>query len=176
MIYRFSADDRLEREAAAQELRRFLDRIIAEGGFEWSYQIEAVEPQPGAFERAEIRVLLQGPDQDLLLDRNGELLQAIEYLAVRWLRLDPRLYDHIQLDAADFRAARIKELKLSASIAARRVIQTGQPFRFGPMPARERRILHLELAEIPDVRSESEGQGDERRIVVHLDKPLSPRR
>lgn len=176
MSYRFSADDRLEREGAAAELRRFLDSVIAGGGFELSFKIETVDPQPDELEPAEIRVSLTGPDQDLLLERNGELLQAMEYLAVRWLRLSPRLYDHIHLDAADYRSARIEELKLSARIAARRVIQTGQPFLFGPMPARERRILHIAVAEFPDVRSESEGQGEERHVIFHPATPLHPKR
>lgn len=176
MAYRFSAGGRLEREAAEQELRRFLDQVIAQGGFELRYQIEFVEPRPEASERTEIRVLFEGPDRDLLLERSGELLLAMEYLAVRWLRLDPHLYDHIQFDAADFRAARLEELKLSARIAARRVVETGEEFRFNPMTPRERRIIHLVLAEIPGVRSESEGQGDTRRIVVHPAKPLRPRR
>ncbi|HVB99435.1 MAG TPA: R3H domain-containing nucleic acid-binding protein [Candidatus Dormibacteraeota bacterium] len=176
MSYRFSTDGRLEREESAQELGRFLDRIIGDGGFDLSYRIENVPPQPDAIDRVEVRVSFEGPDQDLLLERNGELLQAIEFLAVRWLRLDPHLYDHVQLDAADYRAARLEELKLSARIAAQRVVETGQPFRFNPMPGRERRILHLVLAENPAVRSESEGQGEERQLVVHPVKPLRPKR
>ena len=171
MSYRFSTGGRLEREASAQELRRFLDRIIGDGGFDLRYRIESIEPQRDAMDRVEIRVLLEGPDQELLLERNGELLQAIEYLAVRCLRLDPHLYDHIRLDAAGYRSARIEELKLSARIAARRVVETGQPFRFNPMSARERRIIHLALAENPGVRSESEGEGEERQVIVHPVKP-----
>ncbi|HVB34473.1 MAG TPA: R3H domain-containing nucleic acid-binding protein [Patescibacteria group bacterium] len=175
MNYRFSAGDRLERESAAGELRQFLDRIIDDGGFELRYRVEIAEPRAAAIDRAEIRVSFEGPDQELLLERNGELLQAIEYLAVRWLRLDPRLYNHIRLDAAGYRDARLEELKLSARIAAQRVLETGQPFRFNPMPARERRIIHLVLAEMPAVRSESEGQGEERQVIVHSVKPPRPK-
>jgi spoIIIJ-associated protein len=89
---------------------------------------------------------------------------------VRWLRLDPRLYDHIRLDAADYRALRVEELKLAARVAAERVIATGEPFRFNAMPARERRVLHLVLAEIPAVQSISEGVGENRQVVVHRAK------
>lgn len=176
MSYRFSTDGRLDREEAGTELGRFLDQMIASGGFDLSFQIETGELQPGAVDRAEIRVSLSGPDRDLLLERNGELLQAFEYLAVRALRLDPRLYDHVRLDAAGFHSARVEELKLSARIAARRVVETGQEFRFNPMPARERRIIHLTLSENPAVRSESEGQGEHRQVIVHPAKPLRPRR
>lgn len=174
--FRFSADGHLDHDGAKGELEKCLDRIIGDGGFDLSYRIETVEPRPDAFQRIEMRVSLSGRDQDLLLERSGELLQAIEYLALRWLRLDPHLYDHIQFDAADYRSARVEELKLSARIAARRVVETGQPFRFNPMPARERRILHLVLSEIPAVRSASEGQGEERQVIVHPTKPPRFRR
>lgn len=171
MDYRFSADQRLDREPAVAELRRFLDQVIRNAGLDLRYEVEIIEPGAQAVERVEIRVRLGGPDQDLLLERNGELLQALEYLAVRWLRLDPRLYDHIRLDAADYRALRVEELKLAARVAADRVIATGEPFRFGAMPARERRILHLVLAGIPAVQSVSEGEGENRQVVVHRAKP-----
>ncbi len=171
MSRRFSTDDRLDREGAAAEVGRFLDRVIAGACLDLAYTIENVDPAPGAADRVELRVLLSGPDQELLLGRNGELLEALEYIAVRWLRLDPRLYDHLQLDAAGFRADRVEELRLSARVAAQRVRETGQDFRFNPMPARERRILHLVLSEIAEVHSESEGQGDRRQVVVRPAKP-----
>ena len=123
--YRFSADGRLDRDGASGELGKFLDGIIGAGGFDLSYRIETIQLRPDAFQRTEMRVIFSGPDRDLLLERGAELLQAIEYLALRCLRLDSRLYDHIQFDAADYRAARIEELKLSARIAARRVVETG---------------------------------------------------
>lgn len=173
MSRRFSTDDRLDREAAAAELGRYLACVLAGAGLDLAYTIEILDPAPGAADHVELRARLSGPDQDLLLERGGELLEALEYLAVRWLGLDPRLYDHLQLDAADFRADRVEELKLSARVAAQRVRETGQEFRFNPMSARERRILHLVLSEIPEVRSESEGQGDRRQVVIH---PATPRR
>ncbi len=58
------------------------------------------------------------------------------------------------------------ELKLSAEVAAQRVRETRQPFRFNPMTPRDRRILHLVLKNQPGVRSSSEGLGDERRVVL----------
>jgi spoIIIJ-associated protein len=176
MNYRFSEGEKLDREAAAQELRRFLDDLIRNAGFDLRYKIETTEPAPGAVESVELSVMFSGPDQELLLERNGELLHALEYLAVRWLRLDPHLYDRVRLDAANFRADRVEELKLSARVAAQRVVETGLSFRFNPMPARERRILHLVLSDIPEVCSESEGFGEDRQVVIHRTKPVRPRR
>jgi spoIIIJ-associated protein len=175
MNYQFSNDEKLDREAAGAELRHFLDRVLAGASLDLRYAIESLDPAPGDVEQVELRVAFSGQDEEFLLEHNGELLQALEYLAVRWLRLDPHLYDRIRLDAANYRADRIEELKLSARVAAQRVAETGQSFRFNPMPARERRILHMVLSEIPAVRSESEGYGEDRQVVIHPAKPLRSR-
>ena len=65
-------------------------------------------------ETAEIVVDFDGPDQALLLERNGDLLKALEHIAVRWLRLDPQFYNRVRFDCGDFRASRVAELRLSA--------------------------------------------------------------
>ena len=80
-----------------------------------------------------------GADQDFLLERNAELLLALEHVGHRWLRLDPRLHDRVRFDCGEYRALRLEELKLSARVAAQRVRETGQAFRFNPMSPRERR-------------------------------------
>ena len=85
----FVQDGKIDREAAASELRRCLDTIIRAGRFHLSYRVD-IAPQLGAddLETAEIVVDFDGPDRPLLLERNGDLLKALEHIAVRWLRLD----------------------------------------------------------------------------------------
>jgi spoIIIJ-associated protein len=166
MSYRFSNGEQLDREGAATELREFLDKTIANASLDLAYTIETFDPGPKDVEGIELGVSFSGPDEELVLERNGEVLQALEYLAVRWLRLDPRLYDRVRFDAANYRADRVEELKLSAKVAAQRVIETGQAFRFNPMTPRERRIVHLVLSENPQIRTESEGEGEHRQVVV----------
>ena len=111
--------------------------------------------------------IFKGRDQDLLLEHNAELLLALEHIALRWLWLDPQFYGRIRFDAGGYRGIRIEELKLSARVAADRVRETHAPFRFNAMSSRERRILHLVLKEEAGVRSESEGAGEDRQVVVY---------
>ena len=163
---RFIAEGKLDREAFAAELRPLLDQMIRLGRFDLSHDIRLEEP--GAeVETPEVVVVFRGRDQDLLLERNAELLQAFEYIALRGLRLDPRYYDRVRFDSGGYRALRIEELKLSARVAAERVRETRQPFRFNPMPARERRIVHLVLKDEPGVRTSSDGAGEQRFVVVY---------
>jgi spoIIIJ-associated protein len=122
--------------------------------------------KPDEFERPEIVVIFDGPDKELLLERGAELLLALEYLAVRSLRLEPPFFDRIRFDSGDFRSLRIAELMLSAKVAAQRVRETKQAFRLNPMAPRERRIVHLALKDLAGIRTISEGIGEERQVVI----------
>jgi len=158
------AEARLDRARAVEELKRFLGIAVREMHLEIEYEIAAAGA--GA-EEPEVAVNFRGADQDFLLERNAELLLALEHVAHRWLRLDPRLHDHVRFDCGDYRSLRLEELKLSARVAAQRVRETGQAFRFNPMSSRERRIIHLELNGAAGVRTMSEGVGDHRQLVIY---------
>ena len=160
-------DGKLDREAAAAEIRRCLDTILRIGRFHLSYRVDiAPQPADGDLEIAEIVVNFDGPDKQLLVERNGELLKALEHIAVRWLRLEPQFHNRVRCDCGNFRASRIAELKLSAEVAAQRVRQTREPFRFQAMTARDRRIIHLALKDQQGVRTTSEGEGEMRQVVI----------
>jgi spoIIIJ-associated protein len=162
---------KLDQPAVSAELRRCLDTLLRKARFDLAYEIRTPEPAPAtALENPEILVVFRGRDQDLLLERNADLLKALEYVTLRWLRLDPQFYGRIRFDARDYRSTRIEELKLSAHVAAEHVRETRAPFRFNPMAARERRILHLVLQEEPGVRTTSEGTGMDRQVVVYPEK------
>jgi spoIIIJ-associated protein len=162
-----SQDGKLDLDAADGELRRFLDATIGAAHFAWRYRIERPESVAAQdLETPEIVVVFDGADRDLLLERGAELLKALEYIAVRWLRLDPQFHDRVRFDCGNYRANRLAELRLSAEVAAQRVRETRQPFRFNPMTPRERRIVHLVLKDQSGVRTSSEGLGDERRVVL----------
>lgn len=161
---------RLDRETAVSELRRYLNTMVRAGRFDLRYEIHLQEPVAEGQEPAgggpEIVVQFDGPDRDLLLERGAELLQALEHIAVRWLRLDRELHDRVRFDCGTYHADRLAELQLSAQVAAERVRESRAPFRFNPMPARDRRIIHLALHGQAGVRTASEGVGPQRRVVV----------
>ena len=161
-------DGKLDHSATIAELRRCIETLLRKARFQLSFEIRATAPAASKeFENPEILVEFKGRDQDLLLERGAELLLALEHIALRSLWLDPQFYGRIRFDAGGYRALRIEDLKLSAHVAADRVRETRAPFRFNAMAARERRILHLVLKEEPGVRSESEGAGEDRHLVVY---------
>ncbi|MBI4457284.1 MAG: hypothetical protein HY644_15505 [Acidobacteria bacterium] len=107
---------------------------------------------------------IRGEDMSLLLAHGAKVLYAIEYLAnlVCGEKQDWR----VLLDCNDFRAMRSYELELVAKKAAEKVKTSLRPFPLQPMPPSERRIVHMALVEDPMVRTESQGFGDNRRVVI----------
>lgn len=160
-------DGKLDRHAAADVLRKFLEEIVRVGRFDLKVNVRAVESSPGGGDEAELIADLDGRDKEILLERNGEVLKAIEHLAFRALRLEPAYHEKIHLDSGGYRALRFEELRMTARIAAERVQSSKQPFRLNPMSSRERRIVHLALKDMPGVRTESVGMGEERQVVIH---------
>ncbi len=165
-------EGKLDRPAAAEALRVFLEKIVAAGGFALRVKVHAVESAASGVPQGEAEVLadLDGQDKEVLLARNGEVLKALEHLAFRALGLEPAFHDKIHLDCGGYRAMRFEELKMTAKVAAERVQSSKQPFQLNPMSSRERRIVHLALKDMPGVRTESIGTGEERQVVIHAVK------
>jgi len=161
-------DGRLDRQTAAQALRQFLEEVVRVAKLDLKVKVQAVD-SPGADASGDAEVIadLDGRDKEILLERNGEVLKAIEHLAFRALRLEPIHHEKIHLDSGGYRALRFEELRMTARVAAERVQASQQPFRLNPMSSRERRIVHLALKEMPGVRTESVGMGEERQVVIH---------
>ena len=161
-------DGKLDRAAAAEALRKFLEELVRTAKLELKVTVRTVA-EPGATDSNDAEVIadLDGRDKEILLERNGELLKAIEHLAFRALRLEPAYHEKIHLDSGGYRALRFEELRMTARVAAERVQASRQPFRLNPMSSRERRIVHLALKDVPGVRTESVGAGEERQVVIH---------
>lgn len=160
-------NDRLKLDEIVPAIRSFVGMIIRECRFELRTETLPAADLPPDVENPELVVSFSGKDSDLLLERGAELLRAIEYLTLRWLKLDPRDSHRVRFDCQDYKTLRIQELKLTAETAAERVRKTGQAFRLNPMSARERRIVHLALKDDPSVRTVSEGTGETRQVVIY---------
>jgi spoIIIJ-associated protein len=155
--------------AAANKINTFLQAVVTHGGLRLKYRILVDPPlaEDRDWERPEILVDFSGPDSALLLDRGGELLRALELLALEMLRLPSGEHEKICFDCRNHRSMRIRELRAAASVAAEKVRKTGTPYQFSPMSSRERRIVHLALRDETDLHTESQGEGMRRCLVVY---------
>jgi len=157
-------------------IEALLHEIIRQGRFNLDFTFQTPTTSSDDPEAPEMVVEFSGPDSDLLVEAHAELLNAVEYVVLRAVRLEENLYSKICFDCQDWRRLRVEELKLMAQVAADRVQETGVPFPLSPMSARERRIVHLALHGRPEVLTESEGRGPERRVIIRPASSPSGRR
>jgi spoIIIJ-associated protein len=161
-------DGKLDRQGAADALRQFLENIVRVSGLELKVNVRPIAAEgEGSGGDAEVLADLDGKDKEILLEHSGEVLKAFEHLAFRALRLEPAYHEKIHIDSGGYRALRFEELRMTARVAAERVQSSRQPFRLNPMSSRERRIVHLALKDVPGIRTESVGVGEERQVVIH---------
>ena len=160
-------------ESYLAPINSLLDQIIQRGGFALSFAIHQVSQEPAEIKSLEYVIDFAGADADLLLERNGALLDALEHVVLKAVRLGEEHLGKISFDCNDWRRLRVEELKLTAQIAAERVVETGAPFALSPMSPRERRIIHLAIRDWPNLRTASEGTGADRRVVI---LPAAPTR
>ncbi|MGB6742713.1 MAG: R3H domain-containing nucleic acid-binding protein [Terracidiphilus sp.] len=155
-------------QQAAQKIAGFLSTLNKLGGMRLKFRITAGDGarDPEGIEARQIYVELGGPDVPLVIQHNGELLRALETIAAQMLRLDQREQDLVSFDAANFKALRAQELRLTAETVAEKVRKSGMPYSFPPMNSRERRLMHLACRELQGVETASMGEGPDRFLVV----------
>ena len=158
----------LDHTTAIPRLEAFLKDMARAGRLDLRFKVSAATPRNE--HDPQIRVECEGQDVDILLGRGGELLDALEHLGTKVLRLHSDEQGLISFDSHNFRVDRALELRLIAETAAERVERSGSPFELSPMNSRDRRLVHLALKGRSGVRTESDGAGSHRRIVIHPNK------
>ena len=149
-------------DRAIEVLEQLLNLMHIEG------EITAREPEtPGDGAGQAMAVLdVTGPDLGVLIGRRGETLGSLQYLIN--LVLSRQLDDKatVVVDVAGYRRRREESLTGLAKRMANRVRATGRTITLEPMPANERRIVHLALADDEDVQTASVGEGDFRKVAL----------
>jgi spoIIIJ-associated protein len=154
-------------DTVGDRIADFLDAVLDAMDLDVEYEI-LDGPEAGAyFEKPSLVVKFSGPDLHYLTNNKAEVLLALEQLTQEVLRMAPDEHALICFDANDTRLLRQEELRLSALTVADRVRESKTPYRFSPMNSRERRLIHLALRDMTDLRSESSGAGPHRHVVVY---------
>lgn len=109
---------------------------------------------------------VKGEELGVLIGRRGEKLASLQHLVNLIVAKSQGQYNRIAVDVGNYRDRREEQLRDVATRAAKRVIQTGKIIQLEPMPAIERRIVHMALVENGKVRTQSVGVEPSRRIVI----------
>jgi spoIIIJ-associated protein len=105
-----------------------------------------------------------------VIGRAGRTLAALEYITNAVINRDEGSRVRVSIDVGGYKRRRDERLRGEARKAAARVRKTGRPVELDAMSAAERRVVHMALADDPDIMSESFGEGKNRHVVV---KPAS---
>jgi spoIIIJ-associated protein len=153
---------------AAEKVAGLMRLLTTTGRLRLKFRITAGAgaSDPDGLERREIYVECKGPDAGLLLENDAELLRSLEHIAAKLLRLEPEEHDRVSFDAEGFKAARAHALRDAIDHAVDYVDEHNRPFRFPPMNSRERRMVHMLLAE-SGLRTASTGEGPARSVVLY---------
>jgi len=109
---------------------------------------------------------LKTSEPQILIGQSGQTLAEIQHLLKAILKRKIKEPFFIDLDISDYKKKKIEYLKEMAKSAADEVSLSKKEKWLPPMPAYERRIIHLELASRSDVTTESIGQEPERKVIV----------
>lgn len=113
---------------------------------------------------------IEGEDLGVLIGRRGQALASLQY-AVRLIVAEKlKVWVPINVDIAGYKKRRYESLQNLALRLAEQVKRNRRLIMLEPMPADERRIIHLALADHPDVTTQSMGEGDMRKVAILLKK------
>ena len=117
---------------------------------------------------APVALDINGDDLGILIGRRGQTLACLQYIVRLIVANQLEAWTPIVIDVEGYKQRRYRALQALAYGTAERVMVRKTPFPLEPMPAYERRIIHLTLAEHPDVTTQSIGEGEMRKVVVLL--------
>ncbi len=144
----------------ALEGKAYLEGILQAIGVEGKMELRTVN------DGTEIYYHVESNHNAILIGRDGRTLLAIQFMLRNYLNIFIDGHIVISLDIGNYNENRRKQLEILATKTAKEVAQTRIAVKLDPMNAFDRRIVHTKLAEWRDVTTESEGEGDERALVI----------
>ncbi|HEX2470592.1 MAG TPA: RNA-binding cell elongation regulator Jag/EloR [Candidatus Limnocylindrales bacterium] len=142
--------------------QRILETLMGHLGFDATVEVAAGET-------SRLNVVAQGDDREslgALIGRKGERLSALQHLVNLMLSKEMGSWTRVLVDVEDYRGRRERQLRELADRAAARVMETGKMLQLEPMPALERRWIHLTLRDHAGVATQSIGEEPNRRVVL----------
>lgn len=142
------------------EIAAFVQNVVTAMGLVLTVSVE--ETPEGT------RINLEGEDGGVLIRRGGEGLQALQHVVATTFRKQLGEDNRIVIDCNGFRRDKDAELRQMAQFMAGKARSSGMPQEMGPLNPYERRIVHLAIAEDPDVTSESIGDAFMKTVIISV--------
>jgi spoIIIJ-associated protein len=156
-----SADEKANLKVARTVVEELLQRMRVKATVVPRY----FEPEDDKDERG-ILVDIQGNDLSILIGRRSETLNALQYISSLIIGKDLGKWIPVMIDVQGYRSRRDRQLRQLGRKMAEQAIQTGRRQVLEPMPANERRVIHLELRDHEQVFTESTGEEPYRKVTI----------
>ena len=117
-----------------------------------------------------VQVEILGRDLSILIGRRSETLNALQYISSLIVAKEHGAWVPLMIDVQGYRERRERQLKVLARRMAEQVVHTGRRQNLEPMPANERRVIHIELRNHELVSTESVGEEPNRKVTIILKK------
>ena len=157
-----SAEDDFILSTAREIVAELLDKMKVRGATVTAEYAEADDRG-----RAPVTVNVNGDDLSILIGRRAETLNALQYITSLIMSKELGRFVPIVVDVEGYRVRRENQLRQLARRMAEQAIKTGRRQILEPMPANERRIIHIELRENPQVTTESVGEEPRRKVTIN---------
>ena len=163
-----STGDDTEEGDTAKTVREAVETLLGLMGIDDPTVAVDIQPPDGGDEEAQpsISVNIDGGDLGILIGRRGQTLTSLQYIVRLIIGRQTETWQPIIIDVEGYKERRYEGLRAFARQMAEQVIDRQAPFSLEPMSAYERRLIHLVLADHPDVVTESMGLGESRRVVI----------
>ncbi len=116
--------------------------------------------------RKSVYVEVKGKDLGVLIGRRGETINAFQRIAALIVSKEMSRWVRLSVDVEGHRSRREQQLRRMARQMAQQIANTGRTQSLEPMPANERRIVHMELQNHPDVKTNSIGEDPQRKVQI----------
>ncbi len=150
----------------AETAKGILEALLAAMGVNASVMLRDKSLVEEGEETAPIAFDIEGDDLGILIGRRGQTLACLQYIVRLIVAHQLKTWVPIVIDVEEYKQRRNQALQALAYRMAERVKVSKMQFALEPMPAYERRIVHITLAEHPDVTTESIGEGEKRKVVI----------
>ena len=114
-----------------------------------------------------IEVRIAGPDMGILIGRHGSTLEALQELTRAAVQHQTSSRARLVLDIEGYRERQRSIVERQARVAAARVLKSRRPLELEPMTSFERKVVHSVLADFDGVRTASEGEEPDRKVVIY---------
>jgi spoIIIJ-associated protein len=146
-----------------ERIKELLELLKIKGKVKTSMEVDEVDQRY-------LKILIEGDNLGYLIGYRGKNLNALQFLFGQILSQEINELIKVQIDVNDYRQRRKEYLKSLAYRAVKEAKESGQDTELPPLSPFERRIVHMTLKDEEGIKTESEGVGEDRHIVIKITK------